>query len=157
MRGKRKSKPREIRPDPKYNSVVLETFINYVMKDGKKSVARKVVYEALELIEKKTKLPPMQVFAKALKEVSPSVEVRTRRIGGANYQVPVPVSSNRKKFLAMKWIIQASAKKKGRPMSERLAEELIAAYNSEGEAVKIKENTHRMAETNKAFAYLAWQ
>jgi small subunit ribosomal protein S7 len=136
-----------------YDSVRLSKFINYVMKDGKKNTARKVVYGALEDIKKKTKNDnPIEIFEEALRNVGPSMEVRSRRVGGANYQV----RPERKQALAMRWILVASRSKKGSPMHVRLADELIAASNNEGEAVKKKENTIKMAESNKAFAHFAW-
>jgi len=145
---------RSIASDPKYNSVVLEKFINHLMRDGSKETARKVTYTALENVEKELKKPPMEVFARSLKNVAPQVEVKTRRIGGANYQVPVPVQGDRKRFLAMKWLIEAARGKKGQPMAKRLSQELTAAYNNEGNAIKKKVNVERMAEANRAFAFL---
>lgn len=146
-----------VQPEVKYDSVRLSQFINYVMKDGKKNTARKVVYGAFENIKKKTKSDdPLEIFETAVRNVSPSMEVRSRRVGGANYQVPREVRPERKQALAMRWILTAAGSKKGSPMSERLADELIAASNNEGEAIKKKENTLKMAEANKAFAHFAW-
>ncbi|MEK9147704.1 MAG: 30S ribosomal protein S7 [Patescibacteria group bacterium] len=151
-----KVKKREIKSDPKYNSIVLEKFINHVMKCGKKETARRIVYDALALAEQKIKKPPMEIFSKVLKNISPQVEVKSRRVGGANYQVPCPVTGERKKFLAMIWILQAIKSKKGKSAIQKIADEFIAAYNEEGEAIKIKHNVERMAEANRAFAYLSW-
>ncbi len=146
-----------VQPDLKYNSAKLEKFINSVMLDGKKSTARAVVYGALEIIGGKVKSDsPIEVFDAALRNVGPAMEIRSRRVGGANYQVPREVRPERKQALAFRWIIDASRARKGMPMSERLAAELIAASNNEGSAVKKREDTHRMAEANKAFAHFAW-
>lgn len=159
MRGRPKYKKPETKPDPKYNNVILEKFINHIMRDGKKATARKVVYQALEMVEKKSKQPPMKIFSQAIKNASPRMEVKTRRVGGANYQVPVQVQEHRKRFLAMKWIIQAAQEiraKQGITMAQALAQELLNAANNQGGAIQRKEQMHRMAEANKAFAYLAW-
>jgi len=146
-----------VQPEVVYDSVRLSQFINYVMKDGKKTTARKVVYGALEDIKEKTKNEnPIEIFEEALRNVGPSMEVRSRRVGGANYQVPREVRPERQKSLSMKWIVQAAKTKKGKRMAEKLADEIIAASKNEGEAVKKKENTHKMAEANKAFAHFAW-
>lgn len=156
MRRKLKIK-RVLNPDPLYSSTKVEKFVNYVMEEGKKNVARKVVYRSLEEIKKKEKTEsPLEVFETALKNVAPLMEVRSRRVGGANYQVPREVRPERRQALSMRWILEAARSKKGKPMHERLAEELIAASKNEGEAVKKRENTHRMAEANKAFAHFAW-
>lgn len=147
---------RNIQPDRVYNSVVIERFINYIMLNGKKSTTRRVVYDAFDIIKEKTKTKdPMEVFNGAIKNAGPLMEVKSRRIGGANYQVPREVPANRKLALAMRWIIDAARSKKGSPMSKRLADELIAANNNEGEVIKKKENVHKMAEANKAFAHFA--
>ncbi len=146
-----------VSPDLKYNSLKLEKFINYIMLEGKKSIARKVVYGALDEIGKKMKTEtPMEVFETALRNVGPAMEIRSRRVGGANYQVPREVRPERKQALAYRWIIDAARARKGMPMQRRLAEELIAAANNEGSAVKKREDTHKMAEANKAFAHFAW-
>ncbi len=148
---------RNIQPDRVYNSLVVERFINYLMLDGKKSVARKVVYDAMDIIKEKAKVKdPMEVFNGAIKNAGPIMEVKSRRIGGANYQVPIQVKEDRKLSLAMRWILEAARAKKGTSMSERLAEELIQANNKEGEVIKKRENVHKMAEANKAFAHFAW-
>ncbi|HEY4523412.1 MAG TPA: 30S ribosomal protein S7 [Candidatus Paceibacterota bacterium] len=143
------------KPDIEYGSVVLSRFINYVMKDGKKSTAERVVYGALEKIKKDSKLSPIQVFEKAIENISPLVEVTSRRVGGANYQVPREVRPARRFMLSARWIIDAAHKKKGKGMAEKLAEELLAAYKNEGAAMKKKLDMHRMAEANRAFAHFA--
>ena len=150
-----KFKQREILPDTKYNDILVAKFINSIMEMGKKSTARRVVYDAFEQIKKTTKKEPLDVFNKALKEVSPRAEVRPQRVGGATYQVPRDVKEKRSVSLAFRWIIQASKAKKGKPMALKLAEELTAASKGEGEAIKKKANMHKMAQANKAFAYLA--
>jgi small subunit ribosomal protein S7 len=144
-------------PDLKYNSTRVEKFINSVMLDGKKSTARKVVYDSFDLIKEKTKVEsPLELFETAVRNVSPQVEIRSRRVGGANYQVPREVRPERKQALAFRWILTAARNRKGMPMHQRLAEELISASKNEGIAVKKREDTHRMAEANKAFAHFAW-
>ncbi len=156
MRRKLKAKP-PIRPDFTYDSEKVTKFINYVMLSGKKTTARKIVYQALEEIKNKTKNPnPLEVFELALKNTGPTMEVRSRRVGGANYQIPREVRPERRQYLSMKWIINAARAKTGKPMYELLAEEIVAASNNEGEAIKKRENTHKMAEANKAFAHFAW-
>lgn len=142
-------------PDIKYNSVQVEKFINHIMLDGKKEIARKIVYGAFDIIKEKTGGEPAEVFETALKNVGPTVEVRSKRVGGANYQVPRDVRPERRLFLAMTWLIQGARAKEGTAMIDRLANEIIAAYNNEGEAVKKRENVHKMAEANKAFAHFA--
>ncbi len=156
MRRKLKAKPK-IQNDYLYDSEKVTKFVNYVMEAGKKQTARKVVYAALELIKEKTKNPnPLEVLETALKNTGPTMEVRSRRVGGANYQIPREVRPERRQFLSMKWIIDAARHKKGKAMHEKLAEEIIAASINEGDAVRKKENTHKMAEANKAFAHFAW-
>lgn len=150
-----KFKQRIIAPDRVYNSVVVAKFINQIMKRGKKSKANKIVYGAFDIIKEKTKQDPLDVFEKAIKEITPSVEVRPRRIGGATYQVPIEVNTKRGLSLAIRWILAATRAKKGRPMHEKLADELLAASKQEGEAMKKKINVHKMAEANRAFAHLA--
>ena len=148
---------RVIPPEAKYDSELLARFINVVMWDGKKSVARTVVYGALDEIKKRdASLDPMVVFETAITNVSPTVEVRSRRVGGANYQVPREVRAERRRSLAMRWIIGAARAGKGRPMAVKLADEIMAAAKNEGSAIKKKEDVHRMAESNRAFAHLAW-
>lgn len=156
MRRKLKAKPK-LTSDYVYDSEKVTKFINYTMLEGKKTTARKVVYDALDLIKEKTKNPnPLEVLETALKNTGPTMEVRSRRVGGANYQVPREVRPERRQFLSMKWIIDAARGKKGKAMAEKLAEEIIAAANNEGDAVRKRENTHKMAEANKAFAHFAW-
>lgn len=147
----------QVSPDTKYGSKKVAKFINYLMLDGKKSVAETVVYDAFEIIKTKEKVEnPVEIFDAALKAAAPAMEVRSRRVGGANYQVPVEVRLERRTYLAMTWILNAARAGKGRPMANRLAEELILASKGEGEAVKKRENVHKMAEANKAFAHFAW-
>ena len=153
---RKKFKKREISPDPVYENVLVAKFINQVMRKGKKALAQKIVYGAFEIIKEKTKKDPLEIFEKAIENAAPLLEVRPRRVGGATYQVPVEVKGDRRITLAMRWIIQAAKSKKGKPMKEKLAQELILAYQNEGDAVKRKENTHKMAEANRAFAHFAW-
>ncbi|MBU3925849.1 30S ribosomal protein S7 [Patescibacteria group bacterium] len=156
MRRKIKSK-NEIKPESVYNSLLLEKFINYVMKDGKKSLARKIVYQTIDQIKKQTKAEnPLEIFELAIKNTSPLLEVKSRRIGGANYQVPIEVRPERKTTLAIRWILEGARAKKGSNMVKILTEELIAASKNEGIAIKKKENVHKMAEANRAFAHFAW-
>ena len=146
-----------LNPDRLYNSTKVSQFINYVMWDGKKSVAESIVYGALDIIKEREGVNnPMVVFEEALKNAGPEMEVKSRRVGGANYQVPVPVKVERQVSLAMRWILDAARSSKGKAMKERLADELILASKNEGAAITKKINTHKMAEANKAFAYFAW-
>ncbi len=154
MRGK-KAPRRLITPDPKFGNVYIAKFTNYIMIGGKKTIAQKVMYEALDIISEKTKLDPLDIFDKALKNVMPSLEVKSKRVGGANYQVPMSVRGERRYVLAFRWIIKAARSKKGRKMAERLADEFIAASNQEGDAFKKKQDVQRMAEANRAFAHFA--
>ncbi|OJF76323.1 MAG: 30S ribosomal protein S7 [Treponema sp. CETP13] len=156
MGRKNKSVIRTILPDPKYNSVVISKFVTRMMLDGKKATCTKIVYEALDQLKAKTDNEPLDVFMKALDNVKPMVEVKSRRVGGATYQVPVEIRNSRRDALAMRWIINAARSKSGRGMGERLASELMDAYNNTGTAFKKKEDTHRMAEANKAFAHFRW-
>ncbi|HDN58524.1 MAG: 30S ribosomal protein S7 [Candidatus Neomarinimicrobiota bacterium] len=153
MPRRKKVKEREIDPDPVYGDKKVAKFINYIMRRGKKSVAEKIFYNAMEIIEKKTGKKGIDVFRKAIENVSPVMEVKSRRIGGATYQVPVEVPEKRRFFLASKWIIMFAKARKGKPMAEKLAEELIAASKGEGASIKKRDDTHRMAEANKAFAH----
>jgi len=146
----------QVEPDGKYSSVLVSKFINSIMQHGKKSTATKLVYGALEIAEKKLGKPGLEVFEQALQNAGPSVELKSRRIGGANYQVPIEVRPERKVTLAFRWIREASRSQKGKPMAEKLAEELVNAYNNTGGAVKKKNDVHRMADANKAFAHFAW-
>src|SRR5258708_38349041 len=156
MRRKVKNR-NKVGPDVTYQSEKVSKFINYVMERGKKNAARKIVYGALSEIKSKTKTDnPIEIFDTALRNAAPQMEVRSRRVGGANYQVPREVRPERRQQLSMRWIIQAAKSKKGQPMHQKLAEELIAASKNEGEAVKKRENTHKMAEANKAFAHFTW-
>lgn len=154
MRGKQ-APLRPIQPDPRYKSDRLGKFINNVMERGKKSVARAVVYDAMAIIKEKSKKDPLDIFEAAIKNIMPVVEVKSRRVGGANYQVPVEVYPRRRQALAFRWLINACAAKKGRPMAVKLAEELMLAAENQGEAIKKKLDVHRMAEANRAFAHFA--
>ncbi|MBM4170265.1 MAG: 30S ribosomal protein S7 [Ignavibacteria bacterium] len=155
MRKKRAEK-KYLKPDPKFNDIMVAKLINYLTWDGKKSVARKLVYDSFSFIEQKTKKPPMDVFKKAIQNVQPMVEVRSRRVGGATYQVPMEVRHERRTALALRWIRSYSRERKDKSMAMKLAAELMAAANGEGNAVKKKDDTHRMAEANKAFAHFKW-
>ena len=147
----------QLKPDPAYDNKLISKFVNSLMWDGKKSVAQSVFYGAMDIISKKIKdAGPLEVFEKAVNNVKPMLEVRSKRVGGASYQVPMQVSSRRQQSLAFRWILASARGKKGRPMCERLASELIDAYNSRGGAMTTRENIHRMAEANKAFAHFAW-
>ncbi len=154
MRSKNYYKKREPKPDIKYNRIDFGRFINYLMKDGKKTVAEKIFYSALDKIAEMTKENPIEVFERAIKNTSPMQEVISRRIGGANYQIPREVRPSRKFFLATHWIIEAARSRKGKPMAQKLAEEIIAASRNEGAAVKKKQELHKVAEANRAFASL---
>ena len=146
-----------LKPDARFNSKLVSKFINCLMWDGKKTVAQKVFYTAMEQVAKKMKEPtPLEVFETAINNVKPFVEVRSRRVGGANYQMPMQVNKRRQQSLAFRWLINACREAGGRPMSNRLADELVAAFKKEGKAIQTRENTHRMAEANKAFAHFAW-
>lgn len=153
MRGK--TPDQKIKPDPKYSSLTIAKLINYIMRKGKREVAQQIIYGSFEIIKEQTKQDPLDIFDKALKNVGPEVEVRSRRVGGANYQIPTPVSANRKLALALRWMIKAAKAKKGMPMKEKLAQELIDAANRTGAAVKKRDDTYRMAEANRAFAHFA--
>lgn len=155
-RKKTKSLQRKLMPDRKYNSVLVTRLINKVMLDGKKQTAERSVYEAMEIAAKKLKSDePLAVFEKAIKNVYPSMEVKSRRVGGANYQIPFPVSGNRQQHLAFMWFVQSARSRKGMPISERIAAEIVDATNQAGAAYKKKEDTHKMAEANRAFAHFA--
>ncbi|MCB9897125.1 MAG: 30S ribosomal protein S7 [Planctomycetes bacterium] len=146
-----------LRPDPKYGSLLASKFINCIMQDGKKSTVQTVFYDALEIL--RAKIPdtdPLEAFSTAVQNVKPIVEVRSRRVGGATLQVPHEIKRERQQALAFRWLIQASRKKKGKPMARKLAEELFDAYNKQGTAYTTRENTHKMAEANKAYAHFAW-
>lgn len=154
MRGKQSPK-RTIAPDRRYRSTQVAKFINYIMQRGKKTVATKIVYDAFDFVQKQTGQPGYDSWMKAMENLSPSVEVRARRIGGANYQVPVEVRPDRRFTLASRWIIGAAKSRKGKPMAQKLALEIMAAANNEGDAIKKKEDVQRMAEANRAFAHFA--
>lgn len=158
MAGRITKAEEQLRPDPRYGSKQLSRFINCIMRDGKKSVAQRVVYGALDLIEERTGGEPkaIEVFEKAIDNIKPRVEVRSKRVGGANYQVPMQVNRRRQQSLAFRWIINAARAEKGRPMAQRLARELFDASNQEGKAMATRDQTHRMADANKAFAHFAW-
>lgn len=146
-----------MKPDINYQSLKLGKFTNYIMESGKKNIARGIVVDCMNVIKEKAKVEnPLEVFEAALKNTMPSMEVRSRRVGGANYQVPREVRPERRSALSMKWIIEAARSKKGKPIHEKLADEIIAASKNEGEAIKKRENMHKMAEANKAFAHFAW-
>ena len=150
---RRRPEPRQILPDPVYNNISVAKFVNYVMERGKKGVAEKIFYGAMDQIKQKTKTEGLVIFEKAIENASPSVEVKSRRIGGATYQVPIEVPKGRRFYLAAQWLISAAANRSGKPMAEKLATELISAANGDGGAIKKKDDTHRMAEANKAFAH----
>ena len=143
--------------DPKHGSLLASKFINCLMWDGKKSVAQKVFYDALDILGKKlSDVEPIEVFTQAVENIKPNIEVRSKRVGGASYQVPMQVSRIRQQSLAIRWLLMAIREKKGRPVADKLAVEVLAAYNREGAAMTRRENVHRMAEANKAFAHFAW-
>ena len=156
MRRKIKTKY-PVKPEPIFESIKVAKLINYIMESGKKNVARKIVYDCFNSIKEKAKVEnPIEIFETALKNTAPAMEVRSRRVGGANYQVPREVRPERRQALSMKWIVGAAKSKKGKPMAIKLAEEIISASKNEGDAVKKRESTHKMAEANKAFAHFAW-
>jgi small subunit ribosomal protein S7 len=148
---------RQLRGDARYNNRTASKFINCMMWEGKKGVAQRVFYDAMDVIADKIKdTPPIDVFLQALENIKPDVEVRSRRVGGANYQVPMQVNTKRRQSLAMRWLLQAARGKRGRPMAQRLADELLAAYKREGDAMNQREMVHRMADANKAFSHFGW-
>jgi len=153
---RRRAERRPIQPDPLYNDILVSKFINMIMWDGKKSKAQKIVYNAFEYIKQKLGKDPLEVFKQAVENVRPVLEVRPRRVGGATYQVPMEVQEPRKTSLALRWIIAAARSRKGRPTYLKVAEELLDAYENKGIAIKKKEDTHRMAEANRAFAHYRW-
>jgi len=153
---KRRAEKRYLKPDPKFNDVLVTKFINAIMYDGKKSVARKVLYNAFDLIEDRTKKPGLEIFKQAVANTEPLIEVKSRRVGGATYQVPTEVRPERRTALAMRWIKIHARKRSEKTASSKIGMELIAAANNEGSSVKKKEDTHRMAEANKAFAHFKW-
>ena len=143
-------------PDPKYGSLVLAKFINFVMYDGKKSTSEKIIYNALDKIKDKTKEDPIKIFNEAISKIRPNLEVRSRRVGGATYQVPQEVKTKRSQTLALRWLLEASRKRKNKTMSDKLFNELMDASQNKGSAIKKREDTHKMAESNKAFAHYRW-
>jgi small subunit ribosomal protein S7 len=156
MSRRHRAEKREILPDPKFGNVVVTKFMNSIMYAGKKSVAEHIVYGALDVIESKTKQSPLSVFEQALDNVMPSIEVRSRRVGGATYQVPVEVRTSRRQALGIRWLISAARERNEKTMVERLSAELLDASNNRGNAVKKREDTHRMAEANRAFSHYRW-
>ena len=156
MSRKRRA-PKKIKlVDPKYKSTIIPKLINSIMYDGKKTIAEKIIYQAIEKIKSKSKEEPLRVFNEAINNIRPTVEVRSRRVGGATYQVPVEVKAKRSQALALKWLIDASRKRKDRNMSDKILNEICDAYQNRGSAIKKKEDTHKMAESNKAFAHFRW-
>ena len=155
--SRKRSAPKKIPIlDPKYKSAIIPKLVNSLMYDGKKTIAEKIVYEAMEKIKVKSKDEPINIFNEAINNIKPTVEVRSRRVGGATYQVPVEVKSNRSQALAIRWLIEASRKRKDKKMSDKIFNEIYDAYQSKGSAIKKKEDTHKMAESNKAFAHFRW-
>jgi len=156
MSRKRKAPKRTFHPDPRYGSLLLAKFINFVMYDGKKTSAEKIIYAAFDQIKEKSKEDPIKVFDEAIKNVRPNLEVRSRRVGGATYQVPVEVKVKRSHTLALRWLLEATRKRKNKKMSFKLCDEIMDAYQKKGSAIKKREDTHKMAESNKAFAHFRW-
>ena len=156
MSRRHKAERREVNPDPKYNDLIVSKFMNSIMKEGKKSVAERIVYGAMETMQAKAKSNPLQLFHQALENVMPAVEVRSRRVGGATYQVPVDVRNERRQALAIRWLIAAARGRNENTMQERLSGELLDAANNRGTAVKKREDTHKMAEANRAFSHYRW-
>ncbi|HOB74738.1 MAG TPA: 30S ribosomal protein S7 [Phycisphaerae bacterium] len=147
----------QLRPDPRYNSKLVSKFINCLMYDGKKSVATRLFYDAMDIIAKKVKdVPPIEVFEQAIQNVKPNIEVRSKRVGGSNYQVPIQVNRRRQQSLAIRWILEATRSRKGQSTSASIAQELIDAFNRQGSAMTTRENVHKMADANKAFSHFAW-
>ena len=156
MSRRHRAEPREVLPDPKFGDETLTKFMNYIMYEGKKSVAETIVYGAFDVVEKKLKRPSLEVFHDALASVAPAIEVRSRRVGGATYQVPMEVRPERRRALAIRWLVTAARSRGEHTMEERLAGELLDAANNRGSAVKKREDTHRMAEANRAFSHYRW-
>ena len=155
--SRKKTQPKKnVTPDPKYKSTIIPKLINNIMYDGKKGVASKIIYEAIEKIKTKSKEDPINIFNEAINNIKPTVEVRSRRVGGATYQVPVEVKSKRSQALALRWLVDASRKRKDKNMSDKIFNEIYDAYQNRGSAIKKKEDTHKMAESNKAFAHFRW-
>ncbi len=156
MSRKKRAPKRTFYPDPKYGSLVLSKFINFITYDGKKTTAEKIIYTALDKIKSKTKEDPIKVFNDAINNIRPNLEVRSRRVGGATYQVPVEVKTKRSQTLALRWLLDATRKRKSKTMSDKLLNELMDASQNKGSAIKKREDTHKMAESNKAFAHFRW-
>ena len=156
MSRKNKAPNKTFYPDSKYGSVIVSKFINFIMYDGKRAVAEKIIYTALEQIRKKTKEDPIKIFNEAVSNIRPNLEVRSRRVGGATYQVPVEVKTKRSQTLALRWLRDATRKRKNKMMSDKVFNELMDAYQKKGAAIKKREDAHRMAESNKAFAHYRW-
>jgi len=157
MRKKRTASEKTLKPDVRFGDKIVSKFINCVMLEGKKSTAEGVFYDAIDIIAKKIKKPePIEVFRTAIENVKPEIQVRSRRVGGQTYQVPMAVSAKRRQSLAIKWMVQAARSKKGKPMAVKLANEIVAAFNKEGDAITKRENVHKMAEANRLFAHFAW-
>jgi small subunit ribosomal protein S7 len=154
----RRNRPpkREVAPDHKYNSTLVARFVNKLMVDGKKSTAQSILYDALDIIEARTKRPGLDIFEQAVRNATPILEVKPRRVGGATYQVPVEVRSDRRLSLAIRWLVQSTRKRSGKSMAEKLASELMDAANNTGQTIKRREDTHKMAEANRAFAHYRW-
>ncbi|HBY98899.1 MAG: 30S ribosomal protein S7 [Ardenticatenaceae bacterium] len=156
MSRRERAPERPVAPDPRYNSELVARFINKLMLGGKKSVAQSIFYDALDLIEARMGQPGLQVFEQAVRNVTPMLEVRPRRVGGATYQIPIEIRGDRRQSLALRWLVTASRNRPGKSMAQKLAAELMDAYNNTGSAVKKKEDTHRMAEANKAYSHFRW-
>ena len=153
---RRKAEVRVISPDPQYNNVELARFINRVMTKGKKTIAQRIVYSAMDIVEKQSSRPPLEIFQEALRNATPLLQVKARRVGGATYQIPIEVAPRRGSAMAMRWLITSSRARKGRPMHEKLAQEFLDASRGDGASVKRREDLHRMADANKAFAHYRW-
>ncbi len=156
MARRREAQKRKVSPDPKFNDVLVGRFINSILKQGKKSLAERIFYSALDAVEEKVKEDPVKVFRKAIENAAPMLEVRSRRVGGATYQVPVEVNESRRIALSIRWMIQNARSRAGKTMSDKLTGEIVDAYNNAGGAIKKREEVHRMAEANKAFAHYRW-
>ena len=155
--SRKKTQPKKnVVPDPKFKSTIIPKLINNIMYDGKRGIAAKIVYDAIDKIKSKTKDEPLEIFNQAINNIKPTVEVRSRRVGGATYQVPVEVKSKRSQALALRWLVDASRKRKNKNMSDKIFNEIYDAYQNRGSAIKKKEDTHKMAESNKAFAHFRW-
>ena len=156
MSRKKQAPKRIFYPDPKYGSQILAKFINFIMYDGKKTTSEKIIYDVLDKIKEKTKEDPIKIFNEAISRIRPNLEVRSRRVGGATYQVPQEVKSSRAQTLALRWLLDATRKRKNKTMSDKLFNEIMDAYQNKGAAIKKREDTHKMAESNKAFAHYRW-